>query len=138
MQFEIALELYESLSQILPAFRFKNCKFSSKNDGGKLLDNITCKAAAVSNATVGLTSLLLRKNSKKRSQLSIKIYTQRIKFYVNLKHADIKETYYLFFYSFLSSTPIPGEGYCINKKKKKLRKKAQQFKQMEIYTEKVK
>lgn len=91
MQFEIALALYESLSQILPALWIKYYKFSSKNGSGKLLDNITCKAAAVSRATVGLTSLLLLKNSKKRSQLSIKICTQ-IKFYENHKQVVKKET----------------------------------------------
>jgi hypothetical protein len=36
------------------------------------IDIDTCKAFAVSNATVGLTALLLLTNSKKRSKLSIK------------------------------------------------------------------
>lgn len=45
----------------------------------KYKDIITCKAVAVSNATVGLTALLRFKNSKTRSILSIRTCEQRLR-----------------------------------------------------------
>lgn len=43
----------------------------------KYKDIITCKAVAVSNATVGLTALLRFKNSKTRLILSIKTWSKK-------------------------------------------------------------